>query len=710
MATTETRQRHRFRWLIPLGIALVWMFFAGVAGGYSERLGEVVKNDNAAFLPTNAEATEVARQEPGFYGAEQSPAVILYVRATGVTDADRATVAADMAFFPSVEGVAGAPLGPLPSADGQALQVIVPVSITGDATILPQAIDDLRERAESHGDLTAYVTGPAGLSGDAEGIFSGTDTRLLLIALVIVFIILVLVYRSLIMPIIVLTTAQLAQVLASAAVYLLADRDLIDLNGQSQGALVLICIGTATDYALLLCGRYREELAVQPTKYDAMWAALRNTVPTILASGLIVIAAMSCLLLSELGSNRGYGPVFALGITASLLAAFTILPALLLIFGRIAFWPAKATVSGDRTAQHRIWARISELVSRRARAIWMVTTVVLIALAAFLPTLAAKSVPFSEYFLDKPPSLTGAEELAEHYPAGSGSPALIITPQTDATAVTQAVEAVDGVAAVEPFTSGTPGIGAPPKVVDGKVLLEVTLADPADSTRAEQTVERIRDAVHDTTGDSAVGGTTAIAIDTAAAGWADLRLVIPLVLAVVFLLLMVLLRSFLGPFVLILTVILSVAATVGLSSLIFNALDHPGVDVSLPLFCAVFLIAVGVDYNIFLMARVREETKRLADTRTAVTHALTVTGGVITSAGVVLGATFSLFMVVPYLPFVQIGTIIVLGILIDTLVVRALLVPALAYDLDRRFWWPSKLSRRTTTPAEQPQSDPVPTT
>jgi RND superfamily putative drug exporter len=672
-----------------------WVVFLGVGGNYTGMLGEVVKNDNAAFLPAGAEATQVAEIEPDFFGAEQIPAVVVYVHDSGITDADRSAVTGDIQFIQSVVGIAGQVAGPVPATDGRALQIVVPLSTTGDATVLPNAVKDIRERARSHPGLTAHVTGPGGMAADVATIFDGADVRLLLIATIAVFIILVLVYRSIILPIVVLLTAQLAQTLASVAVYLLARDGVINLNGQSQGALILICIGTATDYALLIVGRYREELRDRESKYEALLVSMRESAPTILASGITVIIAMMCLLLSELRSNRSYGPVLALGICASLIATFTFLPAVLALLGRAAFWPVRPKYGSPHKQYHGIWGRTARVISHHPRAVWITTAVGLVAFAAFLPGFKASGSPMSEQFLgDKPDSVIGLDVLARHYPAGAGAPALIVGPATAQAELTRAAQGVAGVEDVTPY-SDTPEPNAPPKVVHGRVLLQATLSDPPDSSAAQDTVQRLRDAVHAVDTDAGVGGTTAINIDTIDAGWADLTTIIPLVLLVVLLLLIVLLRAVLGPLLLIATVVLSVAATVGLSAIAFNQIfDFPASDASLPLFCVVFLIAVGVDYNIFLMARIREESARLRDTHQGVVRGLTTTGGVITSAGVVLGVTFSLFAVLPFLPLVQIAFLIVAGILIDTFIVRALLVPATSYDVGRASWWPSALSRQ----------------
>jgi putative drug exporter of the RND superfamily len=705
VTATGTPRLHHVRWLIPVLFIIGWVAFLAAGGAYAGMLGQVVKNDNAAFLPADAEATQVAQIEPGFFGAEQIPAVVVYARDSGITDADRSAVTGDIEFIRSVEGVAGQVAGPIPATDGRALQIVVPLSTTGDATVLPNAVMDIRGRAQSHPGLTAHVTGPGGMAGDLGGIFEDADVRLLTIALIAVYIILVLVYRSIILPIVVLLTAQLAQTLASVAVYLLARADVINLNGQSQGALILICIGCATDYALLIVGRYREELRDRASRYEAILVSVRRSAPTIIASGITVIVAMMCLLLSELSSNRGYGPVLALGICASLIATFTFLPAVLALLGRVAFWPVRPTHGSEHKLNHGLWGRAARVISHRPRVVWVGTAAVLVTLAAFLPSFKASGSPMSQAFLShpRPDSVIGLDALGDHYPGGAGAPALIVGPASSQAELIRAAQGVAGVEQVTPY-SDAPGPQAAPKVIDGQILLQATLSDPSDSSQAQETVTRLRDAVHAADADARVGGTTAINIDTIAAGRADLKTVIPLVLVAVMLLLTMLLRAVVIPLLLVGTAVLSVAATIGVTAIAFNSIfDFPAPDASLPLFCVAFLIAIGVDYNIFLMARVREESARLRDTRAGIVRGLTTTGGVITSAGLVLGVTFSLFAVLPFVPLVQIAFIIVAGILIDTFVVRALLVPALSYDIGPAIWWPSKLSRQQDgTPSGTP--------
>ena len=686
------RKTRRSRWLVPALLTVLWLIFAAYSGDYGGRLGEVVKNDNAAFLPASAEATKVAAMEGDFYGNEQIPAVVVYTRPAGISAADRATVDADIEFFATVPGVNGRPTGPVPSKDGVALEVFVPLQTTGDATLLPAAVEKIRDQASSHPGLSSAVTGPGGITADFSVVFAGVDVTLLLVALGVVLVILVIVYRSVLLPIVVLISALFSQGMAALVVFLLARADIIKLNGQSQGTLIIICVGAATDYALLLVGRYREELRDQESKYAAMGTALRRTTPTILASGFTVIIAMLCLMLADLNSNRGYGPVFAVGIASAMLATLTFLSAVLTLLGRSAFWPVRPTYGSAHTERTGVWGRLAATIARRPRRIWIGATVVLLAMVAFLPTFRITDVSSADSFLTTPESVRGLDVLSRHFPAGSGAPALVIVPAASQDTLIPVVRSVPGVADVAPYTADPSG--GRPVVADGKVLLQATLADSSDSAAAQKTVDRLRDAVHAADDGALVGGTTAIAVDTARAGWSDQKKITPIVLLVVLALLVLLLRSLVAPLLLIGTVVLSVAATFGLSAVVFNhVFGFPGADPALPLFCVVFLIALGVDYNIFLMTRVREESHHLGDTRQGVQRGLATTGGVITSAGVVLAATFSVLGIIPLLALAQIAFIVVAGVLVDTFIVRALLVPALTYDVGPGIWWPGRRER-----------------
>lgn len=685
--------------LVAVAVVLAWLVIGGVAGPYAGRLSEVATNDNAAFLPTDAEATRAQDLAGGFVDRETVPALVVYERSAGITDADRQRVSADAARFAQVPGVVNPLPPPIPSQDGQALQVVVPVD-DAEGEEIGSVVEQLRDIAGGDRDgLTVDVAGPAGLLADLIEVFSAIDGPLLLVTLVVVLIILLIVYRSPVLWIFPLLAAGMSYALASVFVYLLADADIVKLNGQAQGILTVLVFGAGTDYALLLIARYREELHRHDRPWDAMRAAWRGAAPAIIASGGTVIVSLLCLLLSSLNSNRALGPVAAIGIAATLLVMLTFLPALLVLGGRWAFWPRRPHVDqADLRAEHGIWSRIAGFVARHARPIWLSTAVVLALLTLGLTQLGATTLGQSDLFTQRTDSVDGQDVIARHYPAGTGSPATIFATEQSARQVAQVAQGVRGVADVRPLSNGPqtgpPEQNAPPKVVDGRVQLEATLADPPDSDGAERTIRDLRVAVHQVPGaDAVVGGFTAINVDTSDAAKRDQNVIIPVVLVVIAVILALLLRALLAPVLLIGTVLLSFAATLGLCALLFrHVFDFPGVDSSFPLFAFVFLVALGIDYNIFLMSRVREESVKRG-TRAGVLAGLAVTGGVITSAGIVLAATFSALAVLPLVVLVELGTAVAIGVLIDTIIVRSLLVPALAYDIGPKIWWPGRLSR-----------------
>jgi putative drug exporter of the RND superfamily len=687
------------RWLriiIPALLLIAWLVVGGIGGPYQGKLSEVQRNDNAAWLPASAEATEVAELQQRFTERELLPAVIVFERQSGITDADRRAVEGRVAALGTTPGVQPGITPPIPSTDGQALQLVVPLSFD-DPEQATKTITELQGliKQELPGGLSAYLTGPAGLIADFTEAFGDIDGLLLGVAALVVALILLVVYRSPLLPLLVLASAGLALSAAVFVVYHLAANDVLTLNGQSQGILFILVFGAATDYALLLVARYREELRRVETPWEAMRVAWLASVAPITASAGTVVLGLLCLLFSDLNSNKGLGPVGAIGIGASLLAALTFLPAGLVLLGRAAFWPFRPAVGSAGSEQRGIWARVAGAVDRRPRAIWLVTAAALLVAAAFLPQLRASGTSSEDLFLTEVESVTGQQALARHYPAGSGSPAVVIARADAAPAVVDAVRQVDGVADVAVTPAGPPP-AAEPKVVDGLVEINATLRDPADSDAAERTVERLRDVAHAVPGAEAkVGGQTAVQMDVNATSARDLRVIPPIVLLVIFLILALLLRALVAPLLLIATVVLSFAATLGVAALVFNhVFDFPGADPATPLFAFVFLVALGIDYNIFLMTRVREETVSLG-TRAGTLRGLAVTGGVITSAGVVLAATFGALAVLPILFLAQIAFLVAFGVLLDTLVVRSLLVPALTVDVGRRVWWPSRLAGRS---------------
>ncbi|MFJ7017631.1 MMPL family transporter [Streptomyces sp. NPDC101117] len=689
------------RWLVPVVLLLVWLGVGGALGPYAGKLGEVATNDQAAFLPQSAESTQVLKAREAFDQSETLPAVVVWT-ADGerVSKAEQAEATRAVAKLAGEPGIVGRPSPALPSDDGEALQAVVQLRPDlGDA--LEPTLDAVRDAAGSVSGTTAQIAGPAASQADLSDAFAGIDGLLLGVALGAVLVILLLVYRSVLLPLLIILGSVFALSLACAVVYLLADHDVVRVDGQVQGILSILVIGAATDYALLLAARFREELARSGDRAAAALAAVRRSFGAITASAATVALGLLALLASDLTNNRALGPVGAIGIVCAVLSTLTFLPAVLALLGRAAYWPSKPQPPEESAQGRGVWRRVAATVDGRPRRTWVVTALVLAVFAAFSPQLSSKGVPLDEIFVNDAPSVSAQRTLGEHFPGGSGNPAVIIAAADRVDEVTAAAEDTEGVASAGAVSkSGRPG-GGEPLVVDGRVRVDATLKAAADSDAAKAAVERLRAEVHAIPGaDALVGGYTAQQYDTQETAARDRTVIVPVVLAIILLILMLLLRSLLVPVLLVATVALNFLATLGVSTLVFeHLLGFSGTDASVPLYGFVFLVALGVDYNIFLMSRVREEAL-LHGHRDGVLRGLTTTGGVITSAGVVLAATFAALMVIPLAFLVQIAFIVAFGVLLDTLVVRSLLVPALMIDIGRRAWWPSSLARRETEPAE----------
>ena len=684
----------RARWLVPLALLIVWLGVGGALGPYAGKLGEVATNDQAVFLPRTAESTKVLEAREAFDQSETVPAILVWT-----TDGDRVTGAQQAAASDAVgalagtAGVVGRPSPALVSDDRKAMQAVVQLEPDlGDE--LPGVLDQVLGAADGVSGATARIAGPAATQADLSDAFAGIDGLLLGVALGAVLLILLLVYRSFLLPFLIILGSVFALGLACAVVYALADRGVVRVDGQVQGILSILVIGAATDYALLLAARFREELAERGDRYAAATAAVRRSFGAITASAATVALGLLALLASDLTNNRALGPVGAIGIVCAVLSTLTFLPAVLALVGRSAYWPTRPKASDASVEGHAVWRRVAAAVDRRPRRVWLLTALVLAVFAAFAPSLSAKGVPLDEIFVNDAPSVAAQRTLGEHFPGGSGNPAVVIADADRGAEVTDAARRTAGVdSAGAVSASGRPGAGEP-LVVDGRVRIDVTLEDAADSDAAKETVERLRENLHAVPGaDALVGGYTAQQYDTQQTAAQDRTLIVPVVLGIILLILVLLLRSVLVPVLLVATVALNFLATLGVSTLVFeHLLGFGGTDASVPLYGFVFLVALGVDYNIFLMSRVREEALAHG-TRQGVLRGLTTTGGVITSAGVVLAATFAALMVIPLAFLVQIAFIVAFGVLLDTLVVRSLLVPALVIDIGPRAWWPGALAR-----------------
>lgn len=678
------------RWTKWIVLAL-WLGILAVLGPMAGKLSSVQQNDNSAWLPGNAEATQVIELQKRFQADDIAPAVIVYERRSGLLPADAAKVQADVAKLQRIEGVRGQVAGPIPAQDGQALQVIVPVLVDAQGwDRIVGIVDEIRATTGDGEDgLGIYLTGPAGNAADSAGAFEGIDSALLFTTLTIVIVILLITYRSPVLWLLPVLSAGAALAAAQAAVYLLADNGGLVVNAQSAGILTVLVFGAGTDYALLLVARYREELRKHADRHEAMALALHRAGPAVIASAATVAIGMSILSFAEVNSTSGLGPVAAVGIVIGLLAMITLLPALLVICGRWLFWPVRPAAGTAEPTATGMWSRLGTRISRRPRFVWIVTALILGVMSLGLFQLDADGLSTADTFTTRQPSVTGEQALARHFAGGQGQPVTVIGNQAQADQIRAAFAGVDGITQVtDPVTR------------DGLVLFEGTLRAEPDSAQAERTVRAVRDAVHAVPGaDAKAGGMTAMVMDINEANKHDNRLIIPLVLLVVLVILAVLLRAIVAPIILMLTVVLSFAAALGVSALMFrHVFGFAGEDTSFPLYVFVFLVALGIDYNIFLMTRVREEAQQHG-TRRGALIGLAATGGVITSAGIVLAGTFAALGSLPLVAFVEIGFAVAFGVLLDTLVVRSVLVTALNLDLGRAMWWPSRLSR-PPAPAE----------
>ena len=675
----------RTKWLV-LGF---WVAVFAVAGPLAGKLNSAQQNDAAAWLPSNAESTQVVNLAERFTPSDVFPALVVYERADGaVTAADQAKVAADAKRFAGVRDVTGEVLGPIPSEDGRALQVVVPIRVAEEGNgweELTPIVEELRSIAKADaGGLSAYVTGPGGYFADFANVFSGFDSTLLYITAAIVMVILLLTYRSPVLWLLPLTCVFVALTAAQAVIYLLARDGGLTVNGQSAFILTVLVFGAGTDYALLLTARYREELRRHEDRHQAMAIALGRAAPAIIASAATVILSLLALLVAELASTRSLGPVMAIGIAVGLCAMITLLPALLVIFGRWMFWPLRPTLGSPEPTERGLWARIGARMARRPRVVWVVTAVVLGSLALGVTGLEANGLQGKDSFRTEPESVKGEEVLARHFAAGAGNPVQVIGKAEAAAQLQAAVSATPGVTGV-----------TRPAVRDGYAYVEGTLTSAADSQAGFDTVDRLRSTVHAIPGaDAKVGGGSAVNLDIQRASRHDRNLVVPLVLVVVLIILGLLLRAIVAPLLLVATVVLSFGAALGVSAVAFNyVFDFAGADPSFPLWTFVFLVALGTDYNIFLMTRVHEETGRHGPRRGALIG-LAATGGVITSAGVVLAGTFAALGTLPLVFVTEIGFAVAFGVLLDTFVVRSVLVTALNLDVGRWIWWPSSLFRK----------------
>jgi RND superfamily putative drug exporter len=664
-----------------------WVVVLVLAFPLSKKLTGAEKNDLKYWLPGSAESTKVLDVQSRFQSPNIFPAVVVYERSSGLTAADRAKAAEDARKFAAIPGVVpGQVAGPIPSADGKAMQTILQVNLGAQGWAnATKAADDIRAITGSDANgLASHVTGPLGNAADNNNVFKGISGTLLWSAVAVVIVILLITYRSPVLWLLPVVSSGVALIIAQAVIYLLAAHAGLVVNAQSAGILEVLVFGASTDYALLIVARYREELRRHDRRHPAMAEALMRAGPAIIASAATVILALLTLSAAELNSTRDLGPVLAIGVAVGMLVMITLLPALLVTFPRGVFWPYKPTYGSPEPTTRGVWARVGWSMASRARLIWIATAVILGILALGLTGLKANGLTNAQSFRGHPDSVVGASVLAEHFPAGAGEPVIVIGNASAAAQLRSAFAATRGISGV-----------SPPVTRAGYAYLEGTLTAPPDSQAAYDTIDRARSAVHAVPGANAqVGGVTAINLDVKRATAHDRNVIIPVILVVVFVILALLLRALVAPLILTATVVLSFAAALGVSAFFFShVFGFGGADTSFPLFVFVFLVALGIDYNIFLMTRVREEAIK-RDARHGAIVGLAATGGVITSAGFVLAGTFAVLATIPSTFLTELGFAIAFGILLDTIVVRSVLVTALNLDLGRWMWWPSGLARK----------------
>jgi len=694
---------------IAILVVIAWFGVTGFFGPLFGKLTSVQENDNSAFLPDSAESTKAVKLLESFAAGESTvfptlvllegsvgPEVLQQINAHLETVPDLKLGGTDVPLSKYL--LPGSQVTAFPAPDGKAVLASILLDgaaiaevLPNDEPVLPAIVEALREDftpfAKDLG-FDSYVTGAGGLIGDLFGAFGDLDSTLLLTTLGVVAFILIIVYRSPILWFLPLLSAVFALSTAGGIIYLLAKNDVIDVNGQSQGILSVLVLGAGTDYALLLISRYREELHHHAKPVAAMRAAYRGTFEPIVASGSTVALGLLVLLLSDLSGNRGLGPIGAIGVVVAVITMVTLLPAFLVLFGRWIFWPRIPRFDDVDSQLTGTWAKVGNLVERRPRRAWVFTGLLLVVLAGFSTTLKTDGLSTSESFTGNPESVVGQKLLLNHFPGGEGDPTKVILKNELIPAVSAKLQSVEGVTAVAPEANAGGVI-----VKNGLSILNVTLSTAPDSRESRDRIPAIREAVKSVDKSIVVGGTTAVFFDTDVAARHDNRTVIPVVLLLITIILGLLLRSLVSAVLLLGTVVLSYFATLGVCALVFNHIfGFAGGDASFPLFAFIFLVALGIDYNIFLMTRVREEAGKLG-TRKGVIKGLTVTGSVITSAGIVLAATFGVLGILPLVFLAELGFAVAFGVLLDTIIVRSILVPALVHEIGPKVWWPSKLSK-----------------
>ncbi|MGW4007818.1 MMPL family transporter [Streptomyces sp. NPDC004763] len=672
--TTGAGRRRAVPWLV-LGL---WIAVLAIASPFAAKLGDVQRDRAVDYLPASADSTQVAKIQERLPGGEATEMVLVYHRDGGLTAADKKTAAGQVAEIAGAHELTGRPAG-IPSKDGTTLMYPVVSTEPGtDEKARDELVNDVRDIATGGDGLSVEVGGAGPLATDATEVYNSLDGPLLYTTAAVVALLLILIYRSPFLWLVPLAVAGMADYLSMGVAYGLNQVFGTAVSGQSSGIMTILVFGVGTDYALLLVSRYREELRRVERPYDAMLAALRGCGPAVLASSGTVAAGLLCLLAADLNSSRGMGPLGTVGVLCALAAMLTLLPALLVLLGRRVFWPLVPRYGSTPKARRSLFAAMGSSAERRPRTVLVGGAVLLGALA--LGTFALPgSIKQEDSFTTRPEAIAAMETLADAFPESGTQPITVISPTDRAGAALAEIRATEGVESAEADRSG-----------DGWTELTVLASTPPQSAAETATIEELRDKLDG----SYVGGPSAQQIDLEDTNARDTVIVVPIVLLSVLLILTVLLRSLVAPLILVAAVVAVWGAALGIGGLVFDPLfGFEGTDPGLGLLSFVFLVALGVDYGIFLMHRMREEALHGAEPTEAALSALRTTGGVIASAGLVLAATFAVLTSMPMVQLVELGFVIAVGVLLDTFLVRTYLVTSASVALRRRVWWPGRLSR-----------------
>ncbi|MCZ4603366.1 MMPL family transporter [Streptomyces sp. Lzd4kr] len=687
-AVGTSARRRGVPWLV-LGL---WIVALVAVSPFASKLADVQRDRAVDYLPASADSTQVAKIQERLPGGEATELVVVYHRDGGMTAGDRATAAGQIERIAGEHRLTGEPQG-VPSRDGTTLMYPIASTEPGtDEEARDLLVNDVRDVAQGSDGLSVEVGGAGALATDASEVYNSLDGPLPYTTAAVVALLLIIIYRSPFLWLVPLAVAGMADYLSMGVAYGLNQGFGTSVSGQSSGIMTILVFGAGTDYALLLVSRYREELRRIERPYDAMVAALKGCGPAVLASSGTVAAGLLCLLAADLNSSRGMGPLGTVGVLCALVAMLTLLPAVLVLLGRRVFWPLVPRLGSTPKARRSLFTAMGSSAGRRPLTVLAGGAVLLGALALGTLNLPG-NLKQEDSFTSKPDAVAAMETLAEAYPERGTQPISVITPEDRAEATLASIRDTRGVDSAQEGRTG-----------DGWTEISVLATAAPQSAGETATIEALRDRLEG----SYVGGASAEQLDLKDTNARDRLVVVPIVLLSVLLILVVLLRSLVAPLILVAAVVAVWAAALGIGGLVFEPLfGFEGTDPGLGLLSFVFLVALGVDYGIFLMHRMREECLNGAEPATAALTALRTTGGVIASAGLVLAATFAVLTNMPMLQLVELGFVIAVGVLLDTFLVRTYLVTSASVALKRKVWWPGPLSRKPEPPVPPKEPERV---